>query len=365
MSGVVISGYYGYGNVGDEIILDNLVAWLRLRAGIEDITVLSADPGATSSRLCVRSVHRYSPMAVARAFLRSSLLVSGGGSLIQDRTSVRSALYYLSVLAVAKVLRRRVAVVGQGLGPINSRLVRTLVRAVFSRVDYISLRDRGSVSLLRGMGGRTKGIRLGADLAFLALPSNSDNCDSGAIGSRSVLFVVPGFGTRSADLEWPALLARELERRLRGRHDLDVLAFQPADEHPIGWCDEIHPRVIGPDQADQVVKTAFVVVSARFHGLVLAVRAGVPGIALGSDPKIRDFASEAGLPWVDPNSMSKTELVEWVWRHISAIGRDYAKTTETIRTIRQAMSSRAEEGMDGLVQLLQRSQPRLKGGARG
>ena len=39
-----------------------------------------------------------------------------GGTLIQDRTSVRSALYYLTILA-AGLTRRQVAVVGRGSGP--------------------------------------------------------------------------------------------------------------------------------------------------------------------------------------------------------------------------------------------------------
>lgn len=364
MSGVAISGYYGYGNVGDEIILDNLVEWLRTRAGIDDIVVLSGDPAATSSRLRVRSVQRYSPIAVVRELLRSSLLVSGGGSLIQDRTSVRSALYYLAVLAVAKVLGRRVAVVGQGLGPVNSRLVRTLVRAILSRIDYISLRDRGSVSLLRSLGEQTKEVRLGADLAFLEQVPGDDICDDSPAGARPVLLVVPGLDARRADLEWPALLARELRRRLHGQSDLDVLAFQSADACPLDGLEGI-PTVVGPDRADQVVRASSLVVSARFHGLVLAVRAGVPGIALGSDPKIRDFASEAGLPWVDPESMDGAQLVEWVWRHVCATMRDYARTTQRIRAVRADMRSRAEEGMDGLMQLLQCSQSGVKGSARG
>ena len=84
--------------------------------------------------------------------MRCEVLVSGGGTLIQDRTSVRSALYYLTILAAGLALRRQVAVVGQGLRPIRTRTVRTLTRLLLSRVDLIALRDFVPASLLKEIG---------------------------------------------------------------------------------------------------------------------------------------------------------------------------------------------------------------------
>ena len=164
MSRVVISGYYGYGNVGDEIVLESLVHWLRESNLASDIVVLSADPYRTSARLMIRS-STGTTLSAMTALVHCDLLLSGGGSLIQDLTSVRSSL--LPRYWQPRPVKAKGSSGGQGIGPIRSGLVRKLTQIVLSGVDYISLRDQGSVEYLSNIGVPQSQIRLGADLAFL------------------------------------------------------------------------------------------------------------------------------------------------------------------------------------------------------
>jgi len=101
---VVIAGYYGYDNAGDEAIAEAVVYAFRTLAPGVHITVLSGQPARTRSRLGVDSVARFSPTAVARALARCHLFVFGGGSLLQDVTSFRSLLYYQALFALALAL---------------------------------------------------------------------------------------------------------------------------------------------------------------------------------------------------------------------------------------------------------------------
>lgn len=57
------------------------------------------------------------PAALLGALLRSQVVLSGGGGLLQDRTSARNLTYYLGVIRLAKLLRRRVVVFNQSIGP--------------------------------------------------------------------------------------------------------------------------------------------------------------------------------------------------------------------------------------------------------
>jgi polysaccharide pyruvyl transferase WcaK-like protein len=97
----VISGYYGFGNVGDEAILAGLLQGFRELAPEATLTVLSGDPAATEAEHGVPAWPRGVRHA-ASAIRQADLLVSGGGGLLQDATSWRSPLYYLWVLQMAR-----------------------------------------------------------------------------------------------------------------------------------------------------------------------------------------------------------------------------------------------------------------------
>ena len=116
---IVISGYYGCGNIGDEAVLRGILAGLD-ELGVEaEITVLSSDPVRTESEHPgTRSIHRFNPLAVVRSIRSADLVVSGGGSLLQDITSARSARYYLGILRLAQILGRRTMLCAQGIGPL-------------------------------------------------------------------------------------------------------------------------------------------------------------------------------------------------------------------------------------------------------
>ena len=67
MYNILISGYYGFDNIGDESILRTLVTSLRERIPDCSLTVLSHDPAATRDKYGVEAVERMSPLAIARA----------------------------------------------------------------------------------------------------------------------------------------------------------------------------------------------------------------------------------------------------------------------------------------------------------
>ena len=50
----------------------------------------------------------------------SELIISGGGSLLQDVTSKRSLLYYLSIIGLGKFFGKKVMLFAQGIGPIRA-----------------------------------------------------------------------------------------------------------------------------------------------------------------------------------------------------------------------------------------------------
>ena len=95
MSKILISGYYGFANAGDEAMLTAIIESLRQVEKNVELTVLSGNPEDTAAKHQVCSVYRFNPLGIIRAMKDSELIISGGGSLLQDVTSKRSLLYYL------------------------------------------------------------------------------------------------------------------------------------------------------------------------------------------------------------------------------------------------------------------------------
>ena len=100
----MLSGYYGFGNAGDEAVLSGILSSLS-EALDGDITVLSSNPAYTLEHHNVSAVHRYKQLLPAVA--GCDLLISGGGSLLQDATSKRSIYYYLAVLRLAQIMGKK------------------------------------------------------------------------------------------------------------------------------------------------------------------------------------------------------------------------------------------------------------------
>lgn len=150
---VVISGYYGFNNSGDEAVLRSIIDALREASGgrIEPV-VLSADPAGTEAEHGVPAVSRTDIRAIREAIRTSEGLISGGGSLLQDTTGVTTIPYYLGIIKLAQWMGKPTFVYAQGIGPIYRKWFYPLIKNVFQRTQYISVRDPESARLLEGMG---------------------------------------------------------------------------------------------------------------------------------------------------------------------------------------------------------------------
>lgn len=163
MRTVVLSGYYGFDNAGDEALLAAIVGTLqKLRPDIH-LMVFSANPERTQKMHGVEAISRFNIINLIKTLRRADLLLSGGGSLLQDVTSWRSILYYLGVVMLALWLKTPVMFYAQGIGPIRRTWARWLTRQVGNRVQLITLRDEDSYQELRLLGVSRPPIYVTAD----------------------------------------------------------------------------------------------------------------------------------------------------------------------------------------------------------
>ena len=105
---VLLSGYYGFGNVGDESVLQAIIQGLRDGNPDIKITVLSATPKITKELNGVNAIHRNNWLKIITRMLKTNVFISGGGTLFQNVTSTRSLYYYLSLILLAKIFFKKV-----------------------------------------------------------------------------------------------------------------------------------------------------------------------------------------------------------------------------------------------------------------
>jgi len=111
----------------------------------------------------VHSVDRKSIRAVFSAVKGCDLLISGGGSLLQDVSSKKSIIYYLAIMWIAKLLGKKVFIYSQGIGPIISKFNRVLTAMTLKSTDGIVVRDEASKELLVEIGLEESRIHVTAD----------------------------------------------------------------------------------------------------------------------------------------------------------------------------------------------------------
>ena len=84
MKNILISGYYGSKNGGDEAILSSMLDVMREMDADLKFTVISLNPKYTKKRHNVDAVSWLDIFSIIRKIISADLLISGGGSLLQN-----------------------------------------------------------------------------------------------------------------------------------------------------------------------------------------------------------------------------------------------------------------------------------------
>ncbi|WP_169084555.1 polysaccharide pyruvyl transferase CsaB [Paenibacillus sp. PL91] len=321
---IVISGYYGFRNSGDEAVLRSILLALEEEGEAQGVqivpVVLSADPAWTSQMYGVESVRRMHPADLWKALRGSDGLISGGGSLLQDATSAKTIPYYTGVMKLAQLLGKPTFAYSQGIGPVNRRWMDPLIRSVMKRSAYVSVRDAESAALLGRIGVPAERIDVVPDPVMgLPLPAEAHNdaqriLPAGQAASSLNANEPPVIGVSlrhwrsdGGDLARAAEALVALSKRMPVR--LRFLPFHtPSDTQT---SEQVMERLRGrlgsgstaelaapgddPQQMLLAVSRCDALFGMRLHALIYAAGQMVPMLGLSYDPKIDQFLNRLGL----------------------------------------------------------------------
>lgn len=171
MKKITISGYYGFDNVGDEVILESLLQVLYNIASLKkqsiQVTVLSANPQKTEGSKKVNAVKRTNMFGILQAIYKCNFFISGGGGLLQDKTGRGlSVLYYTMLIFFAFLMRKPTVLYAHSIGPVDRKINRLLIKFVLNKASFITVRDSASKEKLISWGVNKTSIYKTADSVF-------------------------------------------------------------------------------------------------------------------------------------------------------------------------------------------------------
>jgi len=351
---ILLSGYYGFRNTGDESVLAGIIEGLRRRLPGVELCVLSGDPPATAAEYGVAAADRWRTPVIWAELRRADFFIQGGGSLLQDVTSPQSPLYYLGLLHLARLARTPYMIFAQGIGPLRSSFLRGVTVRNVRRAQAVTVRDDDSAQMLREWGLRRPEVTVTADPGLLVAPTGEARRQQ----LLCQLDLAPGQPYIVIALrEWPGLqdfLPHLVELLRRREEALLVLPFQFERDLPLALDlsrvlpNRVHlPRdLLGPADSVAVIQGARAVIGMRLHAMIFAAAVQTPALALAYDPKVDVFARRAGQPVLQLDEVTPERLAQCLAESLAACDRDQASSR--LADLKQA----AERNFDVLLAAL-------------
>ena len=287
-------------------------------------------------------------------------MLSGGGGLLQNATSLRSLIYYAAILRESIRARRKTMIFAQSIGPLDfwGRLV---VAQFCKGLDRATVRDERSRLLLQKLVPRTPVERTSDPVFLYDLPPERADLSEEGLGPESGPYAVVSVRKTSASHDAAAIVARAVDR-LAQRHGVRT-AFLPlggaadaaVSTDVIRAC-ESNPMLLPEcslEKAASIFRGARFVIGMRLHSLILAARYGVPFVAIAYDPKVTALCEDLRYPldplWIPgdrrPSDGAIDDAIDRLVRERAALAAGLLDRGEAVRAA-------AERNFDVLSDLL-------------
>lgn len=356
---IIISGYYGFDNMGDDSLLSSIIDGIKEKMPDARITVLSNSPRKTAKSSLVRCVNRFDLPAVAREMHGARLLISGGGTLLQDGTSKKSLYYYVMIMRMAKAFGLKLALLANGLGPLSSSGSRKMAADIIKRADYVSFREVSSLLLAEQLGA--KNSRVTADPAFLLKPAAKEWVEHikrrERINGKYFLVSIKsgnnfGEGTRPG---LTGLLAADIKAIIENTGAMPIfIPMHPGKD--IDITSELYKlvgqgRLISGLTASELcglLEGAELAIGMRLHMLIFAARMEAPMVGIAYDPKNTAFIEYLGIgECLDVRTICEGELLSAALRSIND-----TELKKKIRSRAAELSKLAHSDCEAIITLL-------------
>ena len=283
---ILLCGFFGEGNLGDETILQAIRQQLP---GSCSMTITSGKAMSTGGQSIRRRGVTAWP-AFIQALLENDAAIFSGG-ILQDWSFEGVTFFALRIIA-ASMLRCEPVLWGAGIGPLRGPGAKKLASRALCRVKSVWLRDEPSCQLFKELTGKDAGY--GADWSW-CFPVISGPQRENAPMAVNLRQWEQG--------DWRGQVAHQL------RHSQRQLVGMAARRSDIAVIKELAPTasVIQPATFSEFADSCrnfSMGLAMRFHAGLAMLRAGLPVKLVAYDDKVKDLAKLAGVLTIEANQVS-------------------------------------------------------------
>jgi len=359
---LVLSGYYGFDNFGDEMILDTLIKSLREKRPDIEIAVLSRKPRTTIDRFDVDAYDRFNPLVSNKVLTQSSTFVNGGGTLFTDITSTRSLLYYSHINRKAQRMGMKTMILANGIGPFRKKCNMKRALKVFKRTDLITVRDAGAYNFIHSHLPEKEVIHT-ADVTFVNRMPKVAAADDSVVSEMGIptdrgYFIVSLRNWRRGGEEFEKTIAASCDAvsqkygltavflPMQYERDIDVItsvAMKMRNRAVV-----ISDKNVGLSKITDLISHSRFVFAMRLHALIFAAACNRPSLGIAYDIKVSNFIKENKTgKCLMPDELVTDRIIE----ELDRVAADSEKVSvEALGDL----SSRAMRNIDMLFELIDR-----------
>lgn len=348
---VLISGYYGFHNIGDEAVLAAIINGLKQVLPRAEIVVLSANPAETRKTYGVKAIQRLNLITIFHELKNAQLFISGGGSLLQDVTGKLTIPYYTSLMQLAKMRNVPIIFFSQGYGPVTGQLGRSLTKQALQKADIITVRDAASRQALLDLG--LEEVTVTADPVFFLYPAEkarmkeimiSEHIPYNEKGPWIGVSIRPWTNQAHYLKEMATALDEIIDRHKANvlfipfHHDQDREAIEKTRLQMKHFYEtHVVEKQYRPEEILGMMDLLDVMVGMRLHSLIYAARCQVIPIGISYDPKVDSLLARLGYCAVgNTANLEASKVIEAVTDVLQADEAAHQKIVDNSKIMEQA-----------------------------
>jgi polysaccharide pyruvyl transferase WcaK-like protein len=328
-------GYYGFHNIGDDLMLCNLLDYFIADNRIQRINVFCREAYYPAhSKVKYLSLNRLSRLHKVWQLAKNEYSFWGGGTCIFESEDNKGIFELLRMQSIAKFSKSKFAFLGIGIGDLKSDKYISTAKQLLKNSFFCYFREQESLEKANKLLS-SNNYCLGGDLVFLS--------DIEPVQQTEELKKI-SFSGHYNFTKYPLRLVADNLKELIDKLNCKIY-FLPAHTGNSYNDNEYHKRLAAyldpetykicdwktPDEYVQIMEEMNFHIGIRLHSLIIADLLGIPNCGISYSPKITYYLNKTQvMPDIRDVDLENNDLV----KKISIIKEHYKYPEKFIETER-------------------------------
>ncbi len=340
----LIWGYYGFGNLGDELMLKNIAKRIKNKDSNSIIYTrcFNTPENKEILPLPIEKISIPFPFLSPIAYIlkvlwfipKIDILVIGGGTLFLDKGKHNFSMLILTIVVFwAKMFGKKIYITGVGIDLLTFPLNLVYLRCILRSSNLACLRDDFSYTIAKYLANKENILRT-SDIIFDASFVSSITKDCPNEGKYLIISLSDYYKTwhsplkRELLMEKSCLLIEMILKKYGDKYRILLCPFQKAlGERDYEFLEKIRNSIMEKnkdcaeridlkyieteDDIREIFPFAVFTIGMRYHALVLSAIFKKPFLGIDIETKIKEICIEFDMPFVNIDDFLKKGIFSY------------------------------------------------------